>query len=133
MGAVSDYLYRLESGLSLHTSPHSFRCRLKKLLREKLEECGWRDEVKAHCRSKWTLQDSTHKLCAPDRCLSMPMSFCSGPLALHICGMLAGLLKDQPSLTEEELVDQIRTKGRASVPDSVKADLLARLRTQITG
>lgn len=47
--------------------------------------------------------------------------------------MLAGLLKDQPSLTEEELVDQIRTKGRASVPDSVKADLLARLRTQITG
>ena len=43
----------------------------------------------------------------------------------------AGLLKEQGNLTEEELVAKIRPKGRASVPDSVKADLLARLRTQI--
>lgn len=27
-------------------------CRLKELLRGKLIECGWRDQLKAHCKGK---------------------------------------------------------------------------------
>lgn len=27
--------------------------RLKELLRAKLVECGWKDQLKAHCKGKW--------------------------------------------------------------------------------
>ena len=95
--------------LKLEQLPH----RLKKILRERLEECGWRDEVKAHCRSAV--------------CCFMLSAECDSTDMRR-----ADVLKEQPELSSEELVVKVKPKGRAAVPDSVKADLLARLRTQIT-
>ncbi|XVE74784.1 hypothetical protein DITRI_Ditri12bG0045900 [Diplodiscus trichospermus] len=66
--------------------------RLKELLRERLIECGWRDEMKALCRA------FTRK-------------------------------KGRNNVTVDDLVQVITPKGRASVPDSVKAELLQRIRT----
>ncbi|PRQ54259.1 hypothetical protein RchiOBHm_Chr2g0175521 [Rosa chinensis] len=62
------------------------------LLRERLIECGWKDEMKALCRS-----------------------FIKK--------------KGRNNVTVDDLVHVITPKGRASIPDSVKAELLQRIRT----
>ncbi|GLU11470.1 hypothetical protein SLE2022_282110 [Rubroshorea leprosula] len=62
------------------------------LLRERLIECGWKDEMKAHCR---TLIKK----------------------------------KGRNNVTLDELVHFITPKGRASIPDSIKAELLQRIRS----
>ena len=101
--------------------------RLKKVLREKLEECGWRDEIRAHCRGRLSThaaQFAVHKPCCV-LCVTTA-------IAAHQFWCRAAVLKEQPDLTQEQLVAKVKPKGRAAVPDSVKADLLARLRTQIT-
>lgn len=58
----------------------------------RLIECGWRDELKAHCK------DIVKK-------------------------------KGLENVTVDDLVADITPKGRALVPDDVKRELLARIRT----
>ena len=65
--------------------------KLKELLRNKLIECGWRDELKAYCKD--VIKNK-------------------------------GLEK----ITVEELVAEITPRGRATVPDAIKAELLQRIR-----
>ncbi|MFS8029111.1 putative transcription factor, enhancer of yellow 2, transcription factor EnY2 superfamily [Helianthus anomalus] len=62
--------------------------RLKELLRERLNECGWKDEMKSFTRKK-----------------------------------------GRNNVTVDDLVHLITPKGRAAVPDSVKAELLQRIRS----
>ncbi|WJX81188.1 hypothetical protein P8452_64105 [Trifolium repens] len=66
--------------------------RLMELLRERLVDCGWKDEMKSICRA-----------------------FVKK--------------KGRNNVTVDELVHVITPKGRAAVPDSVKAELLQRIRT----
>uniref|UniRef100_A0A3P9JWX7 Transcription and mRNA export factor ENY2 n=1 Tax=Oryzias latipes TaxID=8090 RepID=A0A3P9JWX7_ORYLA len=66
-------------------------CRLKELLRAKLTECGWKDQMKAHCKEVIREKGLEH-------------------------------------VTVEDLVVEITPKGRALVPDSVKKELLQRIR-----
>lgn len=61
------------------------------LLRERLIECGWKDEMKAHCRA------FVRK-------------------------------KGRDNVTVDDLIDVITPMGRASIPNSVKAELLERIR-----
>lgn len=61
-------------------------------MRERLIECGWRDEMKALCRA-------------------------------------FARKKGKSNVTVDDLVQVITPKGRALVPDSVKAELLQRIRT----
>jgi len=65
--------------------------RLKELLRTKLVECGWRDELKAYCKEVIKKK---------------------------------GLEK----LKVSDLVSEITPRGRATVPDAIKAELLQRIR-----
>ncbi|KAH7278574.1 hypothetical protein KP509_38G047200 [Ceratopteris richardii] len=66
--------------------------KLKELLRERLIECGWKDEMKGYCRAL------TRK-------------------------------RGRADVTLDELIRTITPKGRSSVPDSVKAELLQRIRS----
>ncbi|RLN53448.1 hypothetical protein BBJ29_007027, partial [Phytophthora kernoviae] len=68
--------------------------RLKELLRLKLVECGWRDEMKLHCKE-----------------------------VIRNKGI------DQ--VTVEDLIEEITPKGRASVPEGVKNDLLEKIKAFI--
>jgi len=65
--------------------------RLRDLLRTRLTECGWRDQLKAHAKE-------------------------------------VVKQKGLEQVTVEELVQEITPKGRALVPDSVKIELLQRIR-----
>ncbi|XP_027767082.1 transcription and mRNA export factor ENY2-like, partial [Empidonax traillii] len=65
---------------------------LKELLRAKLIECGWKDQLKAHCKDVIKEKGLEH-------------------------------------VTVDDLVAEITPKGRALVPDSVKKELLQRIRT----
>ncbi|XP_046385013.1 transcription and mRNA export factor ENY2 [Ischnura elegans] len=66
--------------------------RLKDLLRTRLIECGWRDQVKMHCRE---------------------------------------IVKQRgvESVTVDDLVNDVTPKGRAWVPDSVKKELLQKIKS----
>ncbi|EEC72050.1 hypothetical protein OsI_04959 [Oryza sativa Indica Group] len=66
--------------------------KLMELLRERLVECGWRDEMKALCRAY-------------------------------------ARKKGRNNVTVDDLIHVITPKGRASVPDSVKAELLQRIQS----
>ncbi|KAG7399593.1 Transcription and mRNA export factor eny2 [Phytophthora boehmeriae] len=68
--------------------------RLKELLRLKLVECGWRDEMKLHCKE-----------------------------VIRSKGI------DQ--VTVEDLIEEITPRGRASVPEGVKNDLLEKIKAFI--
>ena len=82
----------LSSNLLTLSPPHLFSPdKLKELLRNKLIECGWRDELKAYCKD--VIKNK-------------------------------GLEK----ITVEELVAEITPRGRATVPDAIKAELLQRIR-----
>ncbi|KAL8474865.1 hypothetical protein ACS0TY_031328 [Phlomoides rotata] len=66
--------------------------RLMELVRERLVECGWKDEMRALCR--------------------------------------AFVKKNgRDNVTVDDLVRAITPKGRASIPDSVKAELLQKIQT----
>ncbi|KAM7292738.1 putative transcription factor E(Y)2 [Ixodes scapularis] len=67
------------------------RDRLKELLRTRLVECGWRDELRAHCKE--VLKE-----------------------------------RDVETTTVDDLVAAVTPKGRASVPDSIKRELLHQIR-----
>lgn len=68
--------------------------RLMELLRERLVECGWKDEMKAHCRAVIKK-------------------------------------KGRNNVTVDDLVHAITPMGRASIPDSIKAELLQRIRKSL--
>jgi enhancer of yellow 2 transcription factor len=87
--------------------------RLKDLLRQKLTECGWKDDMRQLCKGGF-----------PWRALM--------PLTLAPRG--ADLIKSKglEQVTVDDLVAEVTPKGRASVPDSVKAELLQRIRKFLT-
>lgn len=66
--------------------------RLKELLRTRLIECGWQDQLKGHCKEIVKERGLEH-------------------------------------VKVDDLVKEITPKGRSSVPDSVKRELLQRIRT----
>lgn len=101
-----------------------FRDRLKELLRTKLIECGWRDELKEYC--KGALPPVRRSLASPRRnadgvsvCLDV-----ASPTPPAEVIRSKGLEK----ITVDELVAEITPRGRATVPDEIKADLLQRIR-----
>ncbi|XP_008050654.1 transcription and mRNA export factor ENY2-like [Carlito syrichta] len=67
----------------------------KELLRPKLTECVWKDQLKVHCKEVIKEKGLEH-------------------------------------ITVDDLVAEITPKGRALVPDSVKKELLQRIRTFLT-
>ncbi|CAN8027004.1 unnamed protein product [Ixodes persulcatus] len=71
------------------------RDRLKELLRTRLVECGWRDELRVHCKE--VLRE-----------------------------------RDVETTTVDDLVAAVTPKGRASVPDSIKRELLHQIRNFLT-
>ncbi|XP_034016676.1 transcription and mRNA export factor ENY2 isoform X1 [Thalassophryne amazonica] len=77
------------------------RERLKELLRAKLVECGWKDELKAHCKGKLLTNPRIYDVIRE---------------------------KGLEHVTVEDLVTEVTPKGRALVPDSVKKELLQRIR-----
>ena len=64
---------------------------LKEMLRNKLIECGWRDDLREHCKE-----------------------------VIRSKGL--------ERITVDELVQMITPRGRDTVPDQIKADLLQRIR-----
>lgn len=78
----------LSLSLSLSISPH---CRLKDLLRLRLTECGWNDEVRMLCRD---------------------------------------VIKEEGgNVNVERIVKQITPRARSLVPDTVKKELLQKIKT----
>jgi len=69
--------------------------RLKELLRSRLIECGWRDDLKSFCKT--VIKNK-------------------------------GLEK----ITVNELVQEVIPRGRATVPESIKAELLQQIKTFLT-
>lgn len=69
-------------------------CRLKELLRARLKECGWRDQLKEHCREIISR-------------------------------------KGLANITVDGLVQEITPKGRSTVPDYVKKELLQNIREHL--
>lgn len=84
------------------------RERLKELLQQKLIECGWRDQVKSYCKGNFEI--------------------ISGFLSLTFPQIDVVKAKGLDNITVEDLVLEMVPKGRALVPDSVKKELLQRIR-----
>uniref|UniRef100_A0A8C5SVY8 Transcription and mRNA export factor ENY2 n=5 Tax=Sauria TaxID=32561 RepID=A0A8C5SVY8_LATLA len=110
------------------------RERLKELLRAKLIECGWKDQLKAHCKGSEHMQHILLLLFSPnnnpvrwvelrekERDWFKSPSWLSGKDVIKEKGL--------EHVTVDDLVAEITPKGRALVPDSVKKELLQRIRT----
>nr|XP_011721372.1 transcription and mRNA export factor ENY2 [Macaca nemestrina] len=83
---------QMRAGINQKLIETGERERLKELLRAKLIECGWKDQLKAHCEEVIKEKGLEH-------------------------------------VTADDLVAEITPKGRALVLDSVKEELLERIRT----
>lgn len=84
-----------------------FLIRLKELLRAKLIECGWRDQLKALCKGKNTSQISLKSLHMFRGCfVKQPHCF------LFVC--FAEVIKEKgiENVTVEDLVAGVTPKGR---------------------
>ena len=91
---------------------------MKELLRQKLAESGWRDQLKEHCKVT-AHKPSVHLwpiFALPSETKQLPFS----QTVLREKGLEA--------ISVEELVKEITPRGRATVPDSLKAELLQRIR-----
>ena len=73
--------------------------RLEEFLRQRLIECGWKDELKNHC--KGNLEDNKDII------------------------RRKGLEK----VTVEELVEDLTIKGKSTVPLQIKEELLSKIKT----
>lgn len=82
--AFTDGLFKLIINLTL---------RLKELLRRRLVECGWRDQVKLICKD--LIKEHGH------------------------------------DITYDKLLSMVTTKARTLVPDSVKKELLQKIKNQL--
>ncbi|RVX06727.1 Transcription and mRNA export factor ENY2 [Vitis vinifera] len=127
--------------------------RLMELLRERLIECGWKDEMKALCRitgpdgyKPVVIPDAPHSLAIQKVLLidvikklhkmEKRLVFGKDNMMLFKCvltcvGNARAFVKKKGrnNVTVDDLVHVIMPKGRASIPDSVKAELLQRIRT----
>ncbi|CAI7774447.1 unnamed protein product [Closterium sp. NIES-53] len=86
--------------------------KLKALLRDRLEDCGWTDDLLVYARPLPSLSLS---------CLVVRPS---------IRAYVSKVGRENVSL--EELIRAITPKGRASVPGPVKAELLQRIQSFLT-
>lgn len=68
-------------------------CRLKELLRRRLVECGWRDQVKIICKE--LIKENEH------------------------------------DVTYDTLLSMVTSRARSLVPDSVKKELLQKIKSQL--
>lgn len=68
--------------------------RFKELLRRRLTECGWREEIRVLCRD--TIKE-----------------------------------RGLNNVTVDEIVEEVTPKGRALVPDTVKKELLQKIKTYL--
>mmetsp|Transcript_13045 Transcript_13045/g.35530 ORF Transcript_13045/g.35530 Transcript_13045/m.35530 type:complete len:110 (+) Transcript_13045:68-397(+) len=75
--------------IQLHQSGE--RDRLKALLTRKLEDCGWKDDIKEKC------EEVINK-------------------------------RGRDNVTTDDIVRAVKPQGRASVPDAIKAELLAEIK-----
>jgi enhancer of yellow 2 transcription factor len=102
------------------------RDRLKALLRDRLLECGWKDDIKQAARGRLLVSGVANLCrgaCTRERTLATP--FGSTRLAEFTKS------KGRENVTAEDIVRAIRPIGRQRVPDNIKAELLARIRTFI--
>mmetsp|Transcript_8039 Transcript_8039/g.18354 ORF Transcript_8039/g.18354 Transcript_8039/m.18354 type:complete len:106 (-) Transcript_8039:257-574(-) len=87
---------------------------LKDMLRTKLVECGWRDDLREHCKGS----------------TSFPRIYfiAKSNLLGNLCFPEVIRSKGLERITVDELVQIITPRGRDTVPDQIKADLLQRIR-----
>lgn len=119
------------------------RERLKQLLREKLTECGWRDDIKQRCRGKWhknrtfmlvRLVSCPSGQSATDTVHTTLFVRSQSPHATPWChDLFADYIqrRGRENVTTEDIVRHIRPDGRAAVPDNIKAELLVEIKTFI--
>ena len=79
------------------------KARLEEYLRQKLIECGWKDELKKYCLGNYALS------------------------------YFADLIRSKglEKINLDDLVEELLPKGRALVPTKIKEDLLARIKTYL--
>lgn len=89
------------------------KARLEEYLRQKLIECGWKDELKKYC-------------------LGM-LSFSIFSWALNKFFNVLDLIRSKglEKINLDDLVEELLPKGRALVPTKVKEDLLARIKNYL--
>lgn len=75
-------------------------------MRQKLIEVGWKDELKRHCKGINKLRKLV--------CINSRIDLIRK--------------KGLEKVTVEELVDELTIKGRATVPNQIKEDLLSRIK-----
>ncbi len=101
------------------------RERLKRLLTERLTDCGWKENVKELCRGAG---DGVLSRAAPTRCAShlraphLPLLLRCAPPAEYV------QKHGRENVTTEQVVAAVRPAGRQTVPDAVKAQLLAEIK-----
>ena len=83
------------------------KARLEEHLRQKLIECGWKDELKKYCLGKSTLPLHSLK-------------------SLNDVDLIRS--KGLEKINLDDLVEEMLPRGRALVPTNVKEDLLARIK-----
>ncbi|TXG54871.1 hypothetical protein EZV62_020127 [Acer yangbiense] len=94
--------------------------RLMELLRERLVECGWKDEMKALSRTRRELE------LVADELSQLLNTICF--LWMYTAWAFIKK-KGRNNVTVDDLIHVITPKGRASIPGSIKAELLQRIRT----
>jgi len=104
------------------------RDRLKALLREKLTECGWRDDIKQRCRGErpWGLLLRRQPAGAPAHPPSPPPPLHPRTRPHHPAEYISGAGRE--NVSTDEIVRAVRPEGRATVPDAVKAELLSKIK-----
>ena len=101
----------------LHISSSFVGYRLKELLRKRLKECGWRDELKERCKGEAVL------CCKEQGQFSTMHPSISGLPPLEVIRE-----KGLDHVTVETLVTEMTPFARSSVPEDVKRELLQEIR-----
>lgn len=91
--------------------------RLKELLRAKLVECGWKDQLKAHCKGEWIYMPVYLSLNFALKCFwgffCFVFYYSSYYLFLMFC---SEVIKEKglEHVTVEDLVTEVTPKGRGT-------------------
>lgn len=128
---------QLEEKIRYHLYATGERDRLKELLARKLEECGWKDEIKERAKGGSS--------CGPRVCRGEPLG-CHANAGWGALGLQDRALNHQAwppflvkhteyihkrgrsNVTTDDIVRAVRPEGRALVPDSIKAELLSEIK-----